>query len=649
MADTYQTVGTGFITSAPSAILHPLDPLTAEEITAAVRIARSERNLSERVRFASVRLNEPPKELVLNFKPGDAIEREAFLIVLDNTDGTTYEAVVSLSTGKVVSWRHVPGVQPSIMIDEFFECERTVKAHPDFQAALRKRGITNLDLVMVDPWSAGNYGTTDENTRRLSRTISFVRSHPTDNGYAHPIEGVLALVDLNKMEVVKVEDNGVVPLPPEDGNYTADAVQLRTDLKPLEVTQAEGPSFTVQGNEVRWQKWSFRVGFNSREGLVLYTIGYEDKGRVRPLIYRASLAEMVVPYGDSSPNHYRKNAFDMGEYGLGMLTNSLELGCDCLGTIHYFDAILTDSRGNAVQLKNAVCLHEEDYGMLWKHTDFRLETTEVRRSRRLVISFIATAGNYEYGFFWYFYQDGTIQYEIKLTGIMSTGAVAPGEKPKHGQLVAPQLNAIYHQHFFNVRMDMMVDGPTNSVYESHTEAVPPGPENPFGNAWVTRDTLLATESEAQQVIDPLSGRYWKVVNPNVLNHVGEPVAYALMPGTNILPFAHPESSFLKRAGFATKHLWVTPYSAEERHPGGDYPNQHAGGAGLPTWTQANRSIENTNVVLWYTIGEHHVPRVEDWPVMPVNYVGFALKPVGFFDRSPALDVPPPAHGESCEH
>jgi primary-amine oxidase len=646
MADTYQTVETG---SSPTVVLHPLDPLTAEEITAAVRIARSERNLSERARFASVRLNEPPKELVLNFKPGDAIAREAFLIVLDNTDGTTYEAVVSLTTGKEVSWRHVPGVQPSIMIDEFFECERTVKAHPDFQAALRKRGITNLDLVMVDPWSAGNYGTNDENTRRLSRTISFVRSHPTDNGYAHPIEGVLALVDLNKMEVVKVEDNGVVPLPPEDGNYTTDAVQVRTDLKPLEVVQAEGPSFTVQGNEVRWQKWRFRVGFNSREGLVLYTIGYEDKGRVRPLIYRASLAEMVVPYGDSSPNHYRKNAFDMGEYGLGMLTNSLELGCDCLGTIHYFDALLTDSRGNVVQLKNAVCLHEEDYGMLWKHTDFRLETTEVRRSRRLVISFIATAGNYEYGFFWYFYQDGTIQYEIKLTGIMSTGAVAPGEKPKHGQLVAPQLNAIYHQHFFNVRMDMMVDGPTNSVYETHTESVPPGPENPFGNAWVTKDTLLATEAEAQQVIDPLSGRYWKVVNPSVLNHVGEPVAYALMPSTNILPFAQPESSFLKRAGFATKHLWVTPYSAEERHPGGDYPNQHAGGAGLPTWTKANRSIENTNVVLWYTIGEHHVPRVEDWPVMPVNYVGFALKPVGFFDRSPALDVPPPAHGESCEH
>ena len=314
-----------------------------------------------------------------------------------------------------------------------------------------------------------------------------------------------------------------------------------------------------------------------------------------------------------------------------------------------YATIVTDSRGNVVKLANAVCMHEEVYGILWKHTDFRLETAEVRRSRRLVVSFIATAGNYEYGFFWYFYQDGSNQYEVKLTDIRSTGAVAPGETPKHGQLVAPQLNGVYHQHFFNVRMDMRVDGPNNSVYEVHTEPVPLGPENPYGNAWVTKATLLATESEAQRVIDPLSGRYWKVVNPAVLNHVGQPVGYALMPSGNILSFAHPESSFLKRACFTSNHLWVSPYHPQDRHPAGDYPNQHPGGAGLPAWTQANRSIENTNIVLWYTLGEHHIPRTEDWPVMPVNYIGFTLKPNGFFDRSPALDVPPPAHGDSCEH
>src|SRR5947209_1755430 len=647
MADTYQAIEA----RTSSSVLHPLEPLTGEEIASAVNIVRNERGLSEKVRFGTVTLHEPAKEVVLNFKPGNPITREAFMVLLDNSNGAVYEATVSITEGKVTSWRHVPGVQPSIMPDEFFECEQMLKSNPEFQAALRKRGITNMDLVMVDPWSAGNYGTEEERTRRLTRALSWVRSDPNDNGYAHPIEGVLALVDLNKMEVVRIDDHGVVPLPPRDGNYTSEAIgQMRTDLKPLEIHQQEGPSFTVQGHEVSWQKWRFRLGFTPREGVVLYTISYEDQGRQRPIIYRASLAEMVIPYGDPNPAHYRQNAFDVGEYGVGMLANALELGCDCLGEIRYFDAFMTDSRGNVVKLTNAICLLEEDYGMRWKDIDWRTNQTEVRRSRRLVVSFIATVGNYEYGYFWYFYQDGTIQVEVKLTGIMNTGAVPPGVTPKYGRLVAPQLNAPIHQHFFNYRLDMMVYGLNNSVYEVHTEAVPLGPENPHGNAFFARSTLLGTESEAQQVIDPLAARVWKVVNPSMHNSLGEPVAYKLIPGENVLPFAHPDSSVMKRATFARKHLWVTPYSPEERYPAGDYPNQHAGGAGLPAWTQANRPVENTDVVLWYTMGAHHVPRPEDWPVMPVSYIGFTLKPDGFFDRSPALDVPSaPKHDGHCEH
>jgi primary-amine oxidase len=649
MTDIYEPTQVSTFTTVT---LHPLEPLTEEEIKAAVEIVRTERKLSERVRFVSVNLNEPPKDIVLNFKSGDPVTREAFIVLLDNTDGAAYEAVVSITEQRVVSWRHVPGIQPPIMLDEFFECEQLLKSNPEFQEALRKRGVTDFDLVMVDPWSAGSYGDEAEKTRRLSRALTWVRANANDNGYAHPVEGVLALVDLNKMEVVRIEDHGVIPLPPEPGNYTPEAVgQLRSDLKPIDITQAEGPSFTINGHEVHWQKWRFRIGFTTREGLVLHTISYEDQGHIRPVIYRASLAEMVVPYGDPGITNYRKNAFDVGEYGVGLLANSLELGCDCLGHIHYFDANMTDSRGNLMKIANAVCMHEEDYGILWKHIDWRTNQTEVRRSRRLVISFIATVGNYEYGFFWYLYQDGTIQFEVKLTGIMNTGAVPPGVKPKYGQLVAPQLNAPIHQHIFNIRLNMMVDGTNNSAYEVHTEAEPLGPENPHGNAYFGKATLLKTESEAQQTIDPFSCRYWKVTNPSRLNALGEPVGYKIVPGDNTLPFAHPESSVMKRAGFARKNFWVTPYHPQERYPAGDYPNQHAGGAGLPAWTQANRSIENTDIVVWYTMNAHHLPRPEDWPVMPASYISFMLKPVGFFDRNPALDVPPTAskHGDCCEH
>jgi len=623
--------------------LHPLEPLTAEEIIAAVHIIRTERNVSEHFRFISINLHEPSKEIVLHFKAGDALIREAFIILLDKAIGATYEAIVSITAGHITSWRHIPDVQPSIAFDELAECEQLLKAHPDFQAALRRRGITNLDLVMVDCWSAGDYEAPEIQKRRLLRALAYLRYRPSDNGYAYPIDGIHALVDLNKMEVVRVEDHGVVPVPPEPGNYTPESVgQMRTDLKPLTITQPDGPSFTVNGHEIQWQKWRFRIGFTTREGLVLHTVNYEDQGRLRPILYRASLAEMVVPYGDPGFNHYRKNAFDVGEYGVGMLANALEAGCDCLGHIHYFDAVMTDNYGNLLRLPNAICMHEEDYGILWKHFDWRTNHAEVRRSRRLVLSFIATIDNYEYGFFWYLYQDGTIQFEVKLTGIMSTGAIPPGVKPKYGQLVAPQLNAPVHQHIFSVRLDMMVDGLQNSIYEVHTEAESPGPDNPHGNAFFAKSTLLTHESEAQQVIDPLSARYWKVLNHSSLNSSGEPVGYKLMPGENTLPFLHPESSIMKRAGFIRKHLWVTPYHPEERYPTGNYPNQHHGGEGLPAWTQANRSIENTDIVLWYTMNAHHIPRPEDWPVMPVAYIGFMLKPVGFFDRNPALDVPPPA-------
>jgi primary-amine oxidase len=558
---------------------------------------------------------------------------------------------VSLSRQAVVSWEYVADVQPSIMLDEFVECEQACKASPAWQAAMRKRGITDFDLCMVDPWSAGNFGVQSESGRRLSRALTWVRSRPDDNGYARPIEGVVAVVDLQAMEVIAVEDYGVVPLPPEEANYSPEKAGTRTDLKPIEIHQPEGASFVVDGHDVRWQKWHFRVGFTPREGLVLHTITYDDQGRERPILYRASLVDMVVPYGDPRPAYFRRNAFDVGEYGIGMLANSLELGCDCLGEIHYFDVAGHDSHGEPVAMPNAICMHEEDYGLLWKHIDWRTGYTEVRRSRRLVVSFIATVGNYEYGFFWYFYQDGSLQLEVKLTGVISNGATPPDEPtPPWGELVAPQVYAPIHQHFFNVRLDMMVDGPNNSVYEVNTVADPPGPDNPYHNAFHTEATLLGKESEAQRIINPLSARNWTIVNPSIRNRLGRPVGYKLMPGENVLPFAGEDSSVLKRAAFTTKHLWVTPYTPRERYAAGDYPNQHAGGAGLPEYTKADRQLADTDVVVWYTFGAHHVVRPEDWPVMPVSTIGFHLKPVGFFDRNPGLDVPPPpmsSHNGAC--
>ena len=581
---------------------HPLEPLSVDEIAAVVDILRSERQLGERVRFVSISLHEPPKAAVLEFPSAGPVDRQAFAILLDNAAALTYEAVVSLDRRSVVAWEEIAGVQPAIMLDEFLECEEACKASPEWQAAMRKRGITDFSLCMVDPWSAGNFGLEAEQGRRLSRALTWVRSRPDDNGYARPVENVITVVDLQAMQVIAVEDYGVVPLPPEEGNYSPAAAGSRTDLKPVEIHQPDGPSFAVDGHEVRWQKWHFRVGFTPREGLVLHTITYADQGRERPIVYRAALADMLVPYGDPRPAYFRRNAFDVGEYGIGMLANSLELGCDCLGEIHYFDVAGHDSRGQTMTIPNAICMHEEDSGLLWKHIDWRNGYTESRRSRRLVVSFIATVGNYEYGFYWYFYQDGALELEVKLTGVISNGATLPGEEPKVGRArgaagVRPHPPALLQRaarHDGRWAEQFGLRGQHGG--RSDRAGEPPQQRLPC------RGDAARDGESAQRIIDPLSARYWTITNPSQVNRLGHPVAYKLMPGENVLPFAREGSSILKRGAFATRHLWVTPFDARQRFAAGDYPNQHAGGAGLPAYTEGNRSIVDTDVVVWYTFG-----------------------------------------------
>ncbi|BAS87735.1 Os04g0136200, partial [Oryza sativa Japonica Group] len=536
---------------------------------------------------------------------------------------------------------------------EFVECEATVKSHPPFIEAMRKRGIDDMDLVTVDPWCAGYYSDADAPSRRIAKPLVFCRTesdNPIENGYARPVEGVHIIVDMQNNTVIEFEDRKLVPLPPSDHlrNYTSGETRGgvdRTDVKPLVINQPQGPSFHVNGYLVEWQKWNFRIGFTPKEGLVLHSVAYVDGNRGRrPIAHRLSFVEMVVPYGDPNEPHYRKNAFDAGEDGLGKNANSLKKGCDCLGVIKYFDAHFTNFTGGVETIENAVCLHEEDHGILWKHRDWRTGLAEVRRSRRLTVSFICTIANYEYGFYWHFYQDGKIEAEVKLTGILSVGALMPGEQRKYGTTIAPSLYAPVHQHFFVTRMDMAVDCKPNEAYNQvvevnvNTECA--GPNNMHNNAFYAEEKLLKSELQAMRDCHPSSARYWIVRNTRTVNRTGQPTGYKLIPGSNCLPLALPEAKFLRRAGFLKHNLWVTSYKNDEMYPGGEFPNQNPRiNEGLATWVKQDRSLEETNIVLWYVFGVTHVPRLEDWPVMPVEHIGFMLKPDGFFDCSPAIDVP----------
>jgi primary-amine oxidase len=640
---------------------HPLDPLSAEEISLTTTILQASGRITPRMRIMAYSPHEPVKSDVLAWAPGQPVPRVVDVVIRDHERRLTIEALVSLTDGKVTFWRERGDVQPALTYPEVFAAMQAAYDDAAFQQALAKRGITDPGSVVLFPWTAGNWGPEDAADRgRLIRLQATVSQGSEDNYYARPLEGLIVTVELDRM-TVRIDDYGVVPLPTHSGNYTPAGITgpgnvpyfpqgTRTDLKPIEITQPEGVSFQVNGHQVSWQKWRFRVGFTPREGLVLYLVEYFDQGRWRPILYRAALSEMYVPYGDPSPTHNFKNVFDTGEVGIGVLANSLELGCDCLGEIYYFDACVNDPEGQPTPIVNAMCMHEEDFSLLWKHLEYNEDGStrvEVRRSRRLVISMIATVGNYEYGYYWYLYQDGSLQFEVKLTGIIAPAAIAPGEQPISGTLVAPGLYGPNHQHYFNVRIDWMLEGQENSVYEVNCEPLPWGPENPRGNAWVARETLLATESEAQRVIEPRTARYWKIVNPTRLNGVDGPVAYKLVPGSNTFPFSHEGSPQWERGGFVRNHLWVTAYHERERYAAGDYPNQQRGGDGLPAYVQQNRPLVATDVVTWYTFGSNHVVRSEDWPVMPVDMLGFYLKPTGFFDGNPAIDVSPPS--DNCDH
>jgi primary-amine oxidase len=649
-----QPVQLATVSHATGAAAHPLDPLSVAEIARATAIVRQHFPWGDDLRVETIDIDEPAKDLVRSYVAGQPFPRVARFNVYRQGETGVWQGRVDLDAGIVVGERFRPEARAMVAVEEILLIEKTVRADARFREALRRRGLLDeVEMMCVDPWTVGDFGHAIEEGRRVLNCFIWMRMFENDNYYAHPVEGLHALIDLSTLEVLRVEDHfeatgDYIPVPRAPRNYDASLLtEFRAPSAPLDVVQPEGPGYRVEGNKVTWENWDFRVGFNGREGLVLYTIGYTHGGRRRPIVYRASIAEMVVPYGTPERSHYRKNVFDSGELGFGRMANSLSLGCDCLGTIHYFDAVVPDVFGGARTIENAICLHEEDAGLSWKHFDLRNNRTEVRRARKLVISSISTIGNYEYASYWYLHQDGRIEYEMKATGIINTAACHPGQPGRYGTEVAPGIVGHIHQHIFCARLDMEVDGPGNSVVECDTHVPPKGPENPYGNAFYVAERTLPTELAAQRDADFAKMRYWKIVNPGAKNWVGTPTAYKLEAGSSVQPFTDPDGPSGKRGRFIQHQLWVTPFDAEERYPAGEFVNQSRGDDGLPAWTAKDRAIENTDIVVWHSFGLHHLPRPEDHPVQPCVVCGFKLMPSGFFDQNPVIDLPPSKNDASC--
>ncbi len=612
---------------------HPLDPLSKDELASTVAVLRDAGKVADSTRFVNIHLHEPPKEKVLAFRPGQTLPRQAFAILYDWASNTTSEAVVDLDANKLLSWKDIPKAQPGILpADDHRKAAEIVRADTRWREAMTKRGIKDIERVAIYGWPIGAYSMGSGDGHRRVFLTMFAREYG-------PIEDLNVLVDLTDKKIAKLEDKGVSDWRRKTGRFPP--LNERDEGKGPEGPASQPPPkdarYQVHGNEVRWGHWRFRFALHPRVGLVLYTVGYENNGKVRSILYRANLSEMVVPYGD--PKWTFWCPFDAGEYGMGVYAKTpLNYGIDAPKDAAYMSAWLHDYKGNPLEVPRAIAIHERDGGVLWRHG------RNARRARQLVLSSFVRVDEYDYGFNWIFHEDGTLAMEVLLTGRMNVKVVPRKEdeedhesRASFGHLVEPHLEAPNHQHFFNFRLDFDVDGAQrNSVMEMNTEALPEGPDNPHGNAFAMKETLLRRELEARRRMKLSTNRTWKIVNTCASNSLGQPTGYALVPGENSLPHAAEKSFFRRHAGFVNYHLWVTPYRPEEQYAAGNYVNGGLPSEGLPKWTSANREIEDTDVVVWYTLGVTHVPRPEEWPLMPVHRAGFKLVPAGFFARNPVM-------------
>lgn len=646
----------GLASLRPVASVHPLASLTSAEFDAVRGIVERLPEFSESTRFSYVGLEEPVKRDYLAWEAGDGPEpdRRARVWIQDVRTGASTDLIVSLTASAIVKSTAVDGSKGNLPVldSEAQKILQVLAADPRWIEALSLRGVTPGDVKVI-ALPAGNFGFPDEQGRVIARCLAFRQDYKGDHVWAHPVDGISAYVDLTGSAVLKVLDSHVFAIPAENGNYDDPVVQgpPLEGLKPIKITQPDGASFTVDGEHISWANWKFRIGFDMREGLVLHQLRFSDREVDRPIMYRGSISEMVVPYGDPSPNRFWQNYFDAGEIIYGRFANSLTLGCDCVGEIKYFDGLFADEAGVPRLIKNAICMHEEDYGSLWKHTDPFTGSQEVRRARRLVISFFTNVGNYDYGFFWYLYLDGTIECEAKLTGFLFTSAY-PGDDEDgtpypFASEVAPGLGAPYHQHLFNARLDMNVDGTANVVNEIDAVRLPVSPTNPHGNAFTKSVKPIESEGVSGRVADGSKGRVWQIASTEAKHRLGHPTSYVLHPMDGPTLMADPSSSVSQRATFGTKHLYVTEYDPDERYASGDFVTNSPGGQGIPEFIAGDAPLVGKDLVLWHTFALTHFPRAEDWPIMPMDYAKFSLRPYNFFDKNPTLNIPAPTGEDHC--
>ena len=624
-----------------------MDPLTAGEYSAVLEILKAASVVGAASLYALVTLQEPAKSQVLTWKVGEKVNRAAFVIVKRGSE--TFESIVDLTNRRVVDWKQIPDVQPGMLLSQEYNfIQMLVLGHPEWRSAIRERGIENLRDVVCQPFTVGYFGLAEEEGRRLFKVVCY-DSSGISNFWGRPLEGLTAVVDPDRREVVRIIDTGRVPIPKAPVDFDQESVgRLRKAPHPIVYQQAGGPGFRLDGRTVSWQNWSFHFRVDPRLGLVISLVRYQDQGKVRSILYQGSLSELFLSYMDPDVGWYFRAFMDAGEYGVGKLAVPLQQGIDCPETAVFFDSIFVHDWGESYRQERTACLFERySDDLAWRHYEVLTGETETRKRTDLVLRSISAIGNYDYVFDWVFRQDGSIQVAVGSSGVEQVKAVKSrtiaddqdGRDTAYGRMVADHTVAVNHDHFFSFRLDLDVDGPENSFLYEHLKPKSTEGESPRPSVWFVDSRIAETEREARLRINLERPALWRVINPHVKGPVGYPVSYQLKPGRNAVFLLSPEEMPQKRAGFTQFHLWATHYNPGERYAAGTYPNQSKGGDGLPSWAGSSSSIRKTDLVLWYTLGFHHVVRAEDWPVLPTSWTSFELRPFDFFARNPALDLP----------
>lgn len=596
--------------AAPDAAAHPLDPLSPDEIRAAVAVLRDQGLVDATTRFPLIDLDEPDKAAVMAWQPGQGEFRKAFVVARQNR--TVYEGMVDLAGRKVDGWLAVPGAQSGFLVEEWEAARRITLADPGWQAAMRKRGYENFDRVSCAPLSPGPATDPSEAGKRLLRVTCFDEAG-AETSWSRPIEGLIAVVDLDAGTVMRLVDTGPVPVP-NDRNRLP-----RTP--PLSASSARH-DFTIDGSGVNWGAWSFHFRLDRRAGPIVSLLRFGG----RMILYRGSLAEMFVPYMDADPTWSFRAFMDEGEWGLGLAASPLRPGIDCPVNAAFLDAVLPDDHGRPLVGKSVVCLFERDTGApLWRHFETASGAYAGEPATELVIRTIPSLGNYDYIVDWVLNPAGAIRIDVGATGIDAVKAVAAGKGG--GELIAPDRVGVDHDHFLSFRLDLDIDGVTNTLVRRGLVR-DSGKWKPV-DAPIAREGPLGTEMRDTPEI-------WRVVNPKLINSLGQHPGYELHvdhAATSLLPADDPVQ---RGAAFSAAPLWVTAYDRSELYAAGAYLGT---GGGLPAYVARNRPVEGADIVLWPTIGFHHLPRPEDWPVLPVMWHSLSLVPDGFFDRNPALARP----------